>query len=93
MERIAHHLGLVLLALFLVSGHATALVTDFDSTAGYHRSGSYGKLYARLLEQDRTVPANDSTLSPIGRNRPGKTRRPSVRRSSAPAPSLTTPVR
>lgn len=94
LQRIAHLLGLVFVGVLLVSGRATALVTDFDLAAGYLRDGQYGKLYAKLTEQDRTHSreSSDSSLGPIGRNRPGRARL-SGRRLSAPAPSLPSPVR
>jgi len=94
VQRVAHILGLVVVGVVLVLGHATALVTDFDSTAGYLRDGQYGNLYAKLTEQDhRQEPASsDSTRGSIGRNRPGRAR-PSERRLSPAAPSLPSSTR
>jgi hypothetical protein len=94
VQRVAHILGLVVISVVLVLRHATALVTDFDSTAGYLRGGQYANLYAKLAEQDlRREPASsDSSLGPIGRNRPGRVR-PSARRLSPAAPTLPSSAR
>ena len=94
VQRVAHILGLVVACVVLVLGHATALVTDFDSTAGYLRDGQHGNLYAKLTEQDRrqAPSSSDSTRGPIGRNRPGRVR-PSERRPNPAAPSLPSATR
>lgn len=91
MARITEILSLALVVMVLVPGHGTALVTDFDFTAGYLRDGQYGNLYAKLTEQQ--AASSDSTLSPIGRNRPGKASPASGRRLRAPAPLLLSPAR
>ena len=95
LARIREVLGLVLGVVVLDPGRASSLITDFDFTAGYLRDGQYGKLYAKLAEQERSrEPASsDSSLSPIGRNRPGKTGRPSGRQLGPPAPSWDFPAR
>ncbi len=95
MARIREVLGLVLGVVVLDAGRASALITDFDFTAGYLRDGQDGKLYAKLAEHERSrEPASsNSSLSPIGRNRPGKISRPSGRQLGPPASSWDFPPR